>query len=163
MFISSIRSLFKLPVSARRMTTIASLPRMSAKTLSEKILAEQDAKDPTFAIIDVRDDDYIGGHIKGATNVPNHQLDAMMPTLVRRLREKKTVVFHCMLSQIRGPKSALAYLRYRDGLLISLGESVPEDQTVYVLTDGFQGWQQTYGEDERLTEGYRKDLWTGLD
>ncbi|CAH0054839.1 unnamed protein product [Clonostachys solani] len=163
MSISRIRSLFKLPASTRSMATIASLPRMTAKTLSEKILAERDAKDTTFAIIDVRDDDYIGGHIKGATNVPSHQLDATMPTLVRRLREKKAVVFHCMLSQVRGPKSALAYLRDRDGLLRSLGETVPEGQTVYVLTDGFQSWQQTYGEDERLTEGYVKDLWTGLD
>lgn len=56
MSISYIRSLLKLPASARSMATIASLPRMSAKTLSEKILAEQDAKDPAFAIIDVRDD-----------------------------------------------------------------------------------------------------------
>lgn len=38
------------------MTTIASLRRMSAKSLSEKILAEKDAANTSFAIIDVRDD-----------------------------------------------------------------------------------------------------------
>lgn len=34
-----------------------------------------------------------------------------------------------------------------------------KEQKVYVLDRGFVGWQETYGEDERLTEGYVKDLW----
>lgn len=33
------------------------------------------------------------------------------------------------------------------------------EQTVYVLDRGFVGWQEVYGGDERLTEGYRKELW----
>jgi Cdc25 family phosphatase len=37
------------------MTTIASLKRLSAKSLSEKILEEVNTTDPTFAVIDVRD------------------------------------------------------------------------------------------------------------
>lgn len=73
----------------------------------------------------------------------------MMPSLLRRLQDKKTVVFHCALSQQRGPSAALRYLREK-------GES---DQEVYVLDLGFTGWQQKYGTDERLTEGYRKELW----
>lgn len=36
-------------------TTISSLQRISAKTLSEKILAEQAANESTIAVIDVRD------------------------------------------------------------------------------------------------------------
>lgn len=42
---------------SRSMSTIANLQRMSAKTLSEKILAEQgaSAEDSSIAIIDVRD------------------------------------------------------------------------------------------------------------
>ncbi|KID75586.1 CDC25-like phosphatase YCH1 [Metarhizium brunneum] len=142
------------------MTTIASLRRMSAKSLSEKILAEKDAANTSFAIIDVRDDDHIGGHIRGSTNIPIGQLDAMMPTLVRRLQDKKTVVFHCALSQQRGPSAALKYLREKDGLLRSLGSrEIAAEQEVYVLDRGFVGWQQVYGDDERLTEGYVKDIW----
>lgn len=83
-----------------------------------------------------------------------------MPTLVRQLKDKPTVVFHCALSQQRGPSAALQYLRERDGLLAALGEARgAEGQTVYVLDRGFTGWQEVYGTDERLTEGYRKELW----
>jgi hypothetical protein len=30
---------------------------------------------------------------------------------------------------------------------------------VLVLRGGFEKWQEVYGEDEKLTEGYQKDLW----
>lgn len=55
MFLSKLRSTLKLR-STRTMASIATLQRMTAKSLSEKILEEREAKDPTFAIIDVRDD-----------------------------------------------------------------------------------------------------------
>ncbi|KAG9252663.1 Rhodanese-like domain-containing protein [Emericellopsis atlantica] len=141
------------------MASIATLKRMNAQTLSQKILEEQEAQDLTFAVVDVRDDDYLGGHIKSSLNIPSHTLDAAMPTLVRRLADKKTVVFHCMLSQQRGPSAALKYLRERDGVLKTLGLKAAEDQEVFVLDLGFSGWQDAFGEDERLTEGYRKELW----
>jgi Cdc25 family phosphatase len=34
-----------------------------------------------------------------------------------------------------------------------------KEQKVYVLDRGFVGWQEMYGEDTRLTEGYRKEIW----
>ncbi|KXX75857.1 Arsenate reductase 2.1 [Madurella mycetomatis] len=170
------------------MATIGTLERVSAASLSKLLLAAQEiaaAGDPTtVAVIDVRDDDYIGGHIKGSQNVPSRTLDAMLPTLVRQLQDKETVVFHCALSQQRGPGAALRYIRERERLLASGkldGESSKaridgkEDRTaaevgveqapavaeqkVYVLDRGFVGWQEVYGTDERLTEGYRKELW----
>jgi len=165
------------------MATIGTLERVSAATLSKLILAEQAAAtdNPTIAVVDVRDDDYIGGHIKGAQNVPSRQLDAMLPTLVRKLQDKETVVFHCALSQQRGPSAALRYIRERQRLIPS-GEVVsepssntsgadtkdgttedsktrPVKQKVVVLDQGFVGWQEAYGTDERLTEEYRKELW----
>ncbi|KAK1752237.1 arsenate reductase 2.1 [Echria macrotheca] len=158
--------------------TIGTLERVSAATLSQLILAESAAANPTIAVIDVRDDDFIGGHIKGAKNVPSRTLDAMLPTLVRQLQDKQTVVFHCALSQQRGPGAALRYLRERERLVQSRssqatdeanpdgsedskedGSRKPVEQKVYVLDRGFVGWQEVYGTDERLTEGYRKELW----
>lgn len=38
------------------MASIANLKRLSAKSLSEKILAERDAAEPSYAVVDVRDD-----------------------------------------------------------------------------------------------------------
>jgi rhodanese-related sulfurtransferase len=102
--------------------------------------------------------DYIGGHIKGGHHFPSRSLDATMPTLLRKLAGAEIVVFHCALSQQRGPGAALRYLREREARHDS---DVPgtAEQKVYVLDRGFMGWQESYGTDERLTEGYRKDLW----
>ena len=102
-----------------------------------------------LAIIDVRDSDYIGGHIKGCQNVPVYQHDFRMPELVRTLRDKDTVVFHCALSQQRGPSSALRYLREREAKdakgevgVRKDGEDLSAGQKVYVLEGGFVKWQE---------------------
>ncbi|KAH8885939.1 phosphoprotein phosphatase-like protein [Thozetella sp. PMI_491] len=152
------------------MATIGSLQRLSATAVSKMILEQSTS--PTFAIVDVRDDDYIGGHIKGSRNIPSGQLDAMLPTLVRQLQGKETVIFHCALSQQRGPGAALKYIRERAKMLPTLdkpattsstaagnAKDATDHQKVYVLDRGFVGWQEQFAEDERLTEGYRKELW----
>lgn len=126
-------------------------------------------------------------------HVPSTTLDQQVPELVRKLKDKETVVFHCALSQQRGPSAALRYIRERNrllGLHASLesgsgvgqvlkknkedeakgeqkdgdwedveAEGEKKEQKVYVLDRGFVGWQEQYGEDVRLTEGYRKEIW----
>jgi hypothetical protein len=109
------------------------------------------------------------------------------------------VVFHCALSQVRGPKAAAQYMRERNRLLgpqvagrgdigktltkskaenatvdggtsdSKDGEWVDEEkvddeaalhkQKVYVLDRGFEGWQEVFGKDARLTENYSEELW----
>jgi rhodanese-related sulfurtransferase len=137
--------------------------------------------------------DHIGGHIRHSIHAPSHTLDHKIPELVRKLKDKETVVFHCALSQQRGPSAALRYIRERERLLgpgaktkMASGSGVGEvllknkevegnkddkdaewedveeegkEQKVYVLDRGFVGWQERYGEDPRLTEGYRKEIW----
>lgn len=61
--------------------------------------------------------DHIGGHIKHSIHAPSNTLDYKIPELVRKLKDKETVVFHCALSQQRGPSAALRYIRERDRLL----------------------------------------------
>ncbi|KAM3065498.1 Cdc25 phosphatase Ibp1 [Clarireedia jacksonii] len=164
--------------------TIATLPRLEAPDLSRIILSTAssnldapNAAPEGLAIIDVRDDDHIGGHIKHSTHVPSSTLDYKIPELVRKLQDKETVVFHCALSQQRGPSAALRYIRERERLLgkevrmdvekVKGGEGEKGDdvgegkkeQKVFVLNRGFVGWQEAYGEDTRLTEGYRKEIW----
>lgn len=164
------------------MSTISlnDLSYISRETLSSKFTADQGLPSNT-AVVDVRDSDHIGGHIRGSTWVPSSQLDYKTPELVRELRDKEVVVFHCALSQQRGPSAALRYLREKerlDGLtaLESKGEVKEEGgvaeqtkaegkegkkgtQRVYVLKGGFTEWQEKYGEDKVLTEGYQKDIW----
>jgi rhodanese-related sulfurtransferase len=137
--------------------------------------------------------DHIGGHIRHSIHAPSHTLDHKIPELVRKLKDKETVVFHCALSQQRGPSAALRYIRERERLLgvgakLEGGSGVWEvlkknrevggkegeadadaewedveeekkEQKVYVLDRGFVGWQERFGEDSRLTEGYRKEIW----
>ena len=79
-----------------------------------------------------------------------------MPELVRTLADKEQVIFHCALSQQRGPSAALRYARERER---TLGEEGSRKQQVYVLEGGFVQWQEKYGDDRRLTEAYVKDIW----
>lgn len=140
---------------------------------------------PKVAIIDVRDSDHIGGNINGSTWIPLNQLDARIPELVRTLKDKDRVIFHCMLSQQRGPKAALMYARAKQRAdekadkegtsanTSSTTEDTPETsastddstqkknsrQEVCVLEGGFDSWQSRYGKDARLTADYQPDLW----
>ncbi|KAK1819161.1 Cdc25 phosphatase Ibp1 [Friedmanniomyces endolithicus] len=150
--------------------TVANLPRISG----EKLAALIRAKTPGITIIDVRGNDYIGGHILGCQNVPTSTHDHRMPELVRTLRNQNTIVFHCALSQQRGPSSALRYLRERERMsargelgIREDGEDLEKAQRVVVLDGGFEKWQAAcvttikseYGSDPELTEDYVKDLW----
>ncbi|QIX00947.1 hypothetical protein AMS68_006464 [Peltaster fructicola] len=126
----------------------------------EALAAKVRSKDEGLAVIDVRDSDYIGGHILNGQNIPTSTHEYRMPELVRQLVNKNIVVFHCTLSQQRGPKSALLYLRERERL--QARPSTPESanrQKVYVLDGGFSKWQEKYGKDTEVTEGYLADLW----
>lgn len=159
--------------------SLANLEFIDRETLAKKF-DESQALPSNTAVVDVRDSDHIGGHIRGSTWVPSSQLDHKVPELVRTLKDKEVVVFHCALSQQRGPSAALRYLREKERLdpgagVQSKGEVKEEGvgekgegsegqgqgkkQTVYVLKGGFTEWQQKYGEDEKLTEGYQKDIW----
>lgn len=79
-----------------------------------------------------------------------------MPELVRTLKDQEKVVFHCALSQQRGPSAALRYVRERERIL---GVEDSKTQEVYVLGGGFVKWQEKFGKDSRLTQDYVEDIW----
>jgi len=113
-----------------------------------------------IAVIDVRDSDHVGGHIRSSLWVPINTLDYRMAELIRTLKTKEKVVFHCALSQQRGPSAALRYARERARMLGKEEDGKEgKKQEVCVLEGGFAMWQSKYGKDERVTEGYVKDLW----
>ena len=124
---------------------------MTRETLASLL---QSGSSGSVAVVDVRDDDYIGGHIKGSRNVPSSTLDYRIPELIRTLKEKEKVVFHCALSQQRGPAAARRYLAEKqktapddelptnaDG---DAGTSAAKSsgQQVYILDGGFTKWQE---------------------
>ncbi|PWW74349.1 hypothetical protein C7212DRAFT_212141 [Tuber magnatum] len=106
-----------------------------------------------------QDADHIGGHIKSSRHVPSESLDYAAAELARQLKGAEKVVFHCALSQQRGPSAALKYLRERERLGDQHEEGKVKKQEVLVLEGGFVAWQAKYGNDERLTENYNKELW----
>ncbi|KAG0640661.1 hypothetical protein HOY80DRAFT_884536, partial [Tuber brumale] len=132
---------------------------------------------------DEQDADHIGGHIKSSRHVPSESLDYTAAELAQQLKGAEKVVFHCALSQQRGPSAALKYLRERErlfgrestvktggtegeeeeGVVVGGGgdqeEGKVRKQEVLVLDGGFVEWQDKYGNDERLTENYNKKLW----
>lgn len=114
-----------------------------------------------FAVVDVRDADYIGGHIKGCLHYPSGNFHEKLPELRQRLMENGVddVVFHCALSQVRGPKATLVFLRSLDNLKDEAQIKYFEHLNVWVLQGGFTSWQRKYGEDVEVTEGFQKDLW----
>ena len=100
--------------------------------------------------------DHVGGHLTSSVWVPSSSLDVRLPELIRTLHDTEAVVFHCALSQQRGPSAALRYARERDRIL---GPEAGRKQTVHVLDGGFVEWQQKYGNDDKLTEAYAADIW----
>lgn len=141
------------------METVTSVRRMSREQLFALLLSEDATQ---IAVVDVRDDDHVGGHIHGSKHVPSFTLDHRIPEIARVLADRRIVVFHCALSQQRGPSAALRYLReretkmnkgelgeshippelgFKDGKLHNI-ESKGNAQEVYVLDKGFVGWQE---------------------
>lgn len=69
--------------------TLAHLPYISRETLAGQITSSGTQTLPSStAIIDVRDSDHIGGHIRGSTWIPSSTLDYKIPELVRSLKGK---------------------------------------------------------------------------
>lgn len=77
-------------------------------------------------VLDVRDEDFIGGNIPNALNIPASEYDS---TIVSdHIKDFSTVMVHCMYSQVRGPKIG----RY-------IKRDYPE-KDVFVLQGGFTGY-----------------------
>ncbi|ORY88375.1 hypothetical protein BCR35DRAFT_301490 [Leucosporidium creatinivorum] len=67
-----------------------------------------------YQVVDVRDHDFVGGNITGALNQPSEQrTEQTVSELVSKLDGIPKVIFHCALSQVRGPKAARIYAEAR--------------------------------------------------
>lgn len=141
--------------------SVARLQRIPREELADLLLSDDASK---VAVIDVRDDDHVGGHIHKSTHVPSSELEHRIPEILRTLHDMEIVVFHCALSQQRGPTAAMRYMREKESKIndgqyekttgppdigIQGGEikrlpTAGKCQKVYVLDRGFVGWQEKY-------------------
>lgn len=131
--------------------------RSKAQELADIIKTKEAKKD--YIIVDVRDDDFRGGNIRGAHNSPSNSFDSKVDELVKDTKDTPIVVFHCMLSQQRGPKAARVridrspiiniqvvtcaqiYAETRDALQT---QGKDQGHEVYVLRGGFGEFQAKF-------------------
>ncbi|OAY63600.1 arsenate reductase 2.2 isoform X1 [Ananas comosus] len=93
-------------------------------------------RNPKIAIIDVRDEERsYDAHIAGSLHFPSDTFSERLPDLLRSVRGRDTLVFHCALSKVRGPSCARLFLDY-------LSETKDAGiKNVMILERGFNGWQ----------------------
>lgn len=59
------------------------------------------SKSNDFLVVDVRDDDYRGGNIKGAINIPSEKFLLKLHQLIDDTQKVSKIIFHCAYSQQR--------------------------------------------------------------
>ncbi|KAH9179199.1 Rhodanese-like domain-containing protein [Lactarius sanguifluus] len=111
-----------------------------------------------YIVVDVRDSDFIGGHIKNCHNSPSTTFLDKLDDLVKDTKDIPQVIFHCALSQQRGPKAARQYNDRRNQLRND--NDTPHE--VFVLHGGFTEFQEKFKGDPQLVENWNKDIW-GVD
>ncbi|RKP05125.1 hypothetical protein THASP1DRAFT_26326 [Thamnocephalis sphaerospora] len=111
--------------------------------------------------------DYVvvdGGNIPSAINVPAHKLTEQLEHLVTAYGHVPKIIFHCALSQVRGPRSAGLY--HKAALMAAeTVETNPSPdativtQDVLVLRGGFALWQARFKDHTDMIENYDRELW----
>jgi len=89
--------------------------------------------DSSAVVVDVRDQDFKGGHIPGSIHVPYEQFETHIDDVLKRFSDaSKKYILLCMYSRERGPACAEMLLaKFPSG-------ATPPD--VHVLTGGFNAW-----------------------
>ncbi|XP_031126298.1 dual specificity phosphatase Cdc25 [Ipomoea triloba] len=109
---------------------------------------------PNIAIVDVRDDERsCDGHIAGSLHFASDTFLDKLPSLVQSVKGKDTLVFHCALSQVRGPKCARRLAEY-------LSDEMQDDagiKNIMVLERGYNGWEASGRPVCRCTDVFCKD------
>mmetsp|Transcript_40723 Transcript_40723/g.66224 ORF Transcript_40723/g.66224 Transcript_40723/m.66224 type:complete len:142 (-) Transcript_40723:235-660(-) len=134
-----------------------SMPGIVEPSELAEILLSDDAKmKESTVIIDVRDDDFKGGNIKGAQNIASHVFSSMVNKIAEENKDKSLVVLHCMYSQQRGPRCAR--------LLAKTMSTKFQDSKCKIcyLRGGFIGWYSAFKKHKKsdvLIENLVKSEW----
>lgn len=116
---------------------------LEPEQLAELLLVESQK----ILIVDVRDDDYVIGRIRGSRHYPFCRLTTdhgLRQQLMREADGKEMVIFHCHFSQTRGPEAAEIFTREHSGQTRPL-----------ILRGGWKVWRERYRNDERFVELFK--------
>ncbi len=105
-----------------------------------EVIRESAQKDQSgHVVVDVRDDDFTGGNIFNALNLPSDTFARSgIETLEKRANEGTTMfIFHCMMSQQRGPTCARLFAAQCADKKIS-------NIYIYILRGGYNKWKYRY-------------------
>ena len=134
-----------------RMSSAASSPAYITAAELHALLVEPATRDATL-VVDVRDDDFVDGHIAGALNIPSRIFQQSIDEIEEAAQGKERVVLHCMMSQQRGPAcatilaQAMAKKKKEAAAVAAASEadaavaSTAPFPTIMILQSGFQGW-----------------------
>lgn len=98
----------------------------------------------SFAIVDLRDEDFFGGHIPGCDHISSRSFVSNVNAAVRRLEGVPLVIFHCLISMHRAPMCAKIYKES----IMQLGRH----QDVAILEGGFSQWRDLFSGQPSLIE-----------
>lgn len=100
-------------------------------------------------LIDLREDDYIGGHIKNSVNIPANTFSNNIDRVLRLLDKYNYVIFYCQESLKRSPRCS-------NILLSEISDN--KDKQIYILEGGFYNWVKRFW-NTNLVEEYNDEYW----
>lgn len=118
--------------------------------------------DRRIAVVDVRDDDHVGGHIAQSLHIPAATFMSNVDSYAREISQSNdVVVFHCAFSQVRGPKCARmfaqALARNSEQLTSDTGSS--RNPEVKVLEGGFAEFAKLYDQHSNLFTDFDRQFY----
>ncbi|KAI1331485.1 Rhodanese-like domain-containing protein [Xylariaceae sp. FL0255] len=105
-------------------------------------------------IVDLRRNDFEGGSIKGAINLPVQSLYPTIPTLYGLFQAAgvKFIIWYCNSCGDRGTRAAGWFQDHID-------DKNNEDMKSAILIGGIKGWAAGGSEYVQLMDGYKADYW----
>ncbi|KAG2374610.1 hypothetical protein C9374_010629 [Naegleria lovaniensis] len=132
------------------------VPEPSFKKIDVQTFASMIGKESVL-IIDVRDEDYEGGHVKGSLHLDFSNFEQVhLPTLIKTCKEKSssldTIVFYCMYSEQRGPQCATSF-----------AEKIADDKELqhlklFVPSGGFNSFLKKYPAPNEYIDDYSAEF-----
>jgi rhodanese-related sulfurtransferase len=117
-----------------------SAQQLIRRLLSRNSSIESDSISKKLLIVDVRDEDFHGGNIFGAVNIPSEEFESRISELVSRTCDgSHEVVIHCMMSQVRGPNCGRLFVKS----LLEQAQDLEKLPIVYILVGGYHGFYRS--------------------